>query len=64
MRINSINQVAPKAKKVLQLLRSRQTNDSVFIKLDKVTKLQEREGIGDDTDVPRGEGDKGLWTTG
>merc|ERR1712095_190824 len=37
MRIRGINQVAPKVKKVLQLLRLRQINNGVFIKLNKAT---------------------------
>merc|ERR1711988_650314 len=37
MRIRGINQVAPKVRKVLQLLRLRQINNGVFIKLNKAT---------------------------
>jgi len=37
MRIRGINQVAPKVKKVLQLLRLSQINNGVFIKLNKAT---------------------------
>merc|ERR1712025_772256 len=37
MRIRGINQVAPKVKKVLQLLRLRQINNGVFIKMNKAT---------------------------
>merc|ERR1711992_123865 len=37
MRIRGINQVSPKVKKVLQLFRLRQINNSVFIKLNKAT---------------------------
>merc|ERR1712066_23897 len=37
MRIRGINQVAPKVKKDLQLLRLRQINNGVFIKLNKAT---------------------------
>merc|ERR1712019_172559 len=37
IRIRGINQVAPKVKKVLQLLRLRQINNGVFIKLNKAT---------------------------
>jgi len=32
----SVNQVAPKVKKVLQLFRLRQINNGIFIKLNKV----------------------------
>jgi ribosomal protein L30/L7E len=34
----SINQVAPKVRKVLQLFRLKQINNGVFIKLNKVRK--------------------------
>ena len=37
MRIRGINQVSPKVKKVLQLLRLRQINNGVFIKMNKAT---------------------------
>merc|ERR1712217_758590 len=37
MRIRGINQVSPKVKKVLQLLRLRQINNGVFIKINKAT---------------------------
>merc|ERR1712099_190115 len=37
MRIRGINQVSPKVKKVLQLLRLRQINNCVFIKMNKAT---------------------------
>merc|ERR1712141_3212 len=37
MRIRGINQVSPKVRKVLQLLRLRQINDGVFIKMNKAT---------------------------
>jgi ribosomal protein L30/L7E len=37
----SINQVAPKVRKVLQLLRLKQINNGVFIKLNKVRKAFE-----------------------
>ena len=37
MRIRGIKQVSPKVKKVLQLFRLRQTNNGVFIKLNKAT---------------------------
>merc|ERR1712062_760662 len=37
MRIRGINQVPPKVRKVLQLLRLRQINNGVFIKLNKAT---------------------------
>merc|ERR1711931_428942 len=37
MRIRGINQVSPKVRKVLQLLRLRQINNGVFIKLNKAT---------------------------
>lgn len=35
--IFSINKVAPKVKKVLQLLRLRQINNATFVKLNKAT---------------------------
>merc|ERR1712050_680596 len=37
MRIRGINQVSPKVRKVLQLLRLRQINNGVFIKMNKAT---------------------------
>ncbi len=37
IRIRGINQIAPKPRKVLQLLRLRQINNGVFIKLNKAT---------------------------
>merc|ERR1712227_32154 len=37
MRIRGINQVSPKVKKALQLLRLRQINNGVFIRLNKAT---------------------------
>merc|ERR1711874_867763 len=37
MRIRGINQVSPKVRKVLQLLRLRQINNGVFIKINKAT---------------------------
>merc|ERR1712141_280079 len=37
IRIRGINQVSPKVKKALQLLRLRQINNGVFIKLNKAT---------------------------
>merc|ERR1712154_392997 len=37
MRIRGINQVSPKVKKALQLLRLRQINNGVFVKLNKAT---------------------------
>merc|ERR1712026_80532 len=37
MRIRGINQVSPKGRKVLQLLRLRQINNGVFIKMNKAT---------------------------
>jgi len=37
MRIKGINRVAPKTKKILQLLRLRQINNGVFIKMNKAT---------------------------
>ncbi|KAK2704961.1 large ribosomal subunit protein uL30-like [Artemia franciscana] len=37
IRIRGINQVAPKVKKTLQLLRLRQINNGVFVKLNKAT---------------------------
>jgi ribosomal protein L30/L7E len=37
----SINQVAPKVRKVLQLFRLKQINNGVFIKLNKVRKAFE-----------------------
>jgi len=37
MRIRGINKVAPKVKKVLQLLRLRQINNATFVKLNKAT---------------------------
>ena len=37
MRIHGINQVSPKVRKVLQLLRLRQINNGVFIKMNKAT---------------------------
>ncbi|XP_075167126.1 large ribosomal subunit protein uL30-like [Haematobia irritans] len=37
IRIRSINKVAPKVRKVLQLIRLRQINNGVFIKLNKAT---------------------------
>merc|ERR1711916_405387 len=37
IRIRGINQVSPKVKKALQLLRLRQINNGVFVKLNKAT---------------------------
>ena len=37
MRICGINQISPKVRKVLQLLRLRQINNRVFIKMNKAT---------------------------
>ena len=37
MRIRGVNQVSPKVKKALQLLRLRQINNGIFIKLNKST---------------------------
>ena len=37
MRIRGINRMAPKAKKILQLLRLRQINTGVFIKVNKAS---------------------------
>jgi len=37
MRIRGINRVSPKTRKILQLLRLRQINNGVFIKLNKAT---------------------------
>ena len=37
IRIRGINQVSPKVKKALQLLRLRQINNGIFIKLNKAT---------------------------
>jgi len=37
VRIRGINRVAPKTKKILQLLRLRQINNAVFVKLNKAT---------------------------
>ena len=37
MRIRGVNQVSPKVRKVLQLIRLRQINNGVFIKLNKAT---------------------------
>merc|ERR1712136_713511 len=37
MRIRGINQVSPKVKKCLQLMRLRQINNGVFIKMNKAT---------------------------
>merc|ERR1712053_47677 len=37
IRIRGINQVSPKVKKALQLLRLRQINNGVFVKLNKST---------------------------
>jgi hypothetical protein len=39
----SINQVAPKVRKVLQLFRLKQINNGVFIKLNKVRKASEND---------------------
>lgn len=37
--LNSVNQVAPKVRKTLQLFRLRQINNGVFVKLNKVNKF-------------------------
>jgi len=55
MRIRGINQVSPKVRKVLQLLRLRQINNGVFIKMNKATQNMLRiAGKWSESNLPRG----------